>query len=150
MSSMRTLNRRLAVWDRYARKTCWNPRHKRPAGKSENAVIPDGHRRAWNAREHERERRQCFRFYPVYACFDCGLADPYDGAGDGIGSCDCPRCEQCGAGPGCDCRDDDEFFCGEPGCSCGDGPDDDAGHGDNWIVMPHVETVTAFSEARLL
>lgn len=33
--------------------------------------------------------------------------------------CDCP-----------DCRDEPEFFCGDPDCGCGDGPDDDAGHGD--------------------
>jgi len=24
------------------------------------------------------------------------LPDPYDGGGDGIGSCDCPSCERCG------------------------------------------------------
>ncbi|MBM7788877.1 hypothetical protein [Tenggerimyces flavus] len=28
-------------------------------------------------------------------CDVCGLPDPYNGSGDGIGSCDCPRCE-CG------------------------------------------------------
>ena len=28
-------------------------------------------------------------------CDVCGLPDPYAGQGDGIGSCDCPRCE-CG------------------------------------------------------
>lgn len=25
-------------------------------------------------------------------CDVCGLPDPYNGDGDGIGSCDCPRC----------------------------------------------------------
>lgn len=40
-------------------------------------------------------------------CLECGLPDPYDGWGDGIGSCECPRCEYCGAPPGCDCSDDD-------------------------------------------
>jgi hypothetical protein len=28
-------------------------------------------------------------------CDVCGLPDPYHGRGDGIGSCDCPRCD-CG------------------------------------------------------
>ena len=39
----------------------------------------------------------------------CRLPDPYDGEGDGIGSCDCPRCN-CGEAAGsvfCDCPDDD-------------------------------------------
>lgn len=37
-------------------------------------------------------------------CWDCRLPDPYNGAGDGIGSCECPRCEDCGARPlRCDC-----------------------------------------------
>lgn len=78
-------------------------------------------------------------------CFDCGLPDLHNGQGDGIGSCECARCERCGSGPGCDCRDDDEF-CGDPDCSCGEA-DDDAGHGDDW---PPVETVTAFAERGLL
>lgn len=26
-------------------------------------------------------------------CDVCGLPDPYNGAGDGIGSCECPRCD---------------------------------------------------------
>ncbi len=26
-------------------------------------------------------------------CDVCGLPDPYAGGGDGIGSCDCPRCD---------------------------------------------------------
>jgi hypothetical protein len=29
-------------------------------------------------------------------CDVCGLPDPYNGTGDGIGSCDCSRCD-CGA-----------------------------------------------------
>lgn len=29
-------------------------------------------------------------------CPECLLPDPYNGQGDGIGSCDCPRCERCG------------------------------------------------------
>lgn len=26
-------------------------------------------------------------------CDVCGLQDPYNGTGDGIGSCECPRCD---------------------------------------------------------
>jgi hypothetical protein len=40
-------------------------------------------------------------------CGDCGLPDLHRGQGDGIGSCDCPRCE-----------------CGDPRWLC-DGHDDD-------------------------
>lgn len=29
-------------------------------------------------------------------CPECLLPDPYGGEGDGIGSCDCHRCERCG------------------------------------------------------
>lgn len=46
------------------------------------------------------------------SCFNCGLPDPYRGQGDGIGSCDCPRCAYgCGAGPQeCDCyRDSGDY-----------------------------------------
>jgi hypothetical protein len=60
-------------------------------------------------------------------CPDCGLPDPYHGNGDGIGSCDCPRCPCCGAGPmDCDCQRDGEFdfddadpfdgLCNDPAC----------------------------------
>lgn len=45
-------------------------------------------------------------------CPMCGLPDSYRGQGDGIGSCDCPRCDCCAAGPDeCDCRRDfDEIY----------------------------------------
>jgi hypothetical protein len=33
-----------------------------------------------------------------YFCPECNLVDPYNGDGDGIGSCDCPRMECCGCG----------------------------------------------------
>ena len=49
-------------------------------------------------------------------CLSCGLPDPYRGQGDGIGSCECPRCEYCGADPlVCECGEDDVFdeFIGE-------------------------------------
>lgn len=42
-------------------------------------------------------------------CDVCGLYDTYRGRGDGIGSCDCARCD-CGAARGsylCDCPPDD-------------------------------------------
>lgn len=46
----------------------------------------------------------------VYRCFECGLPDRYNGHGDGIGSCQCMRCEHCGGPPGvCNCADDFEY-----------------------------------------
>lgn len=43
-------------------------------------------------------------------CWSCGLPDYYDGAGDGIGSCECPRCEWCSGPPlECSCEDDDYY-----------------------------------------
>ncbi|MGW3608963.1 hypothetical protein ACWD6N_03590 [Micromonospora sp. NPDC005163] len=63
-------------------------------------------------------------------CDVCGLPDSYRGQGDGIGSCDCPRCD-CGSARGsylCDCPPDDcrdHLCCG--GCADDDGepwPDD--------------------------
>lgn len=46
-------------------------------------------------------------------CPRCGLPDYYAGDGDGIGSCECPRCECCGAGPDeCDCQNDWDHFAG--------------------------------------
>lgn len=42
-----------------------------------------------------------------WECQLCFLPDPYNGAGDGIGSCECLRCDCCGAGPfECDCEKD--------------------------------------------
>lgn len=45
-------------------------------------------------------------------CPRCGLPDWYRGNGDGIGSCECSRCDCCGAGPDdCECgRDYDELY----------------------------------------
>jgi hypothetical protein len=45
-------------------------------------------------------------------CDVCGLVDPYNGTGDGIGSCDCPRCDYCGVADGsvlCTCPSDDSL-----------------------------------------
>jgi len=63
-------------------------------------------------------------------CDVCGLVDPYNGQGDGIGSCECPRCE-CGASLWsslcvCPPEDDDPWgganlaICGDPACRCSD------------------------------
>jgi hypothetical protein len=45
-------------------------------------------------------------------CPRCNLDDHYRGQGDGIGSCDCPRCWCCGRGPDeCECsRDFDDLY----------------------------------------
>lgn len=72
-------------------------------------------------------------------CDVCGLPDPYRGQGDGIGSCDCPRCP-CGAAAlsqFCTCERDDD-----PGW-----PDDDEPWPDDVDVRPEV-TITP-SEAYL-
>lgn len=45
-------------------------------------------------------------------CDVCGLVDPYRGQGDGIGSCDCPRCDGCGLADGsalCGCPAEDDY-----------------------------------------
>lgn len=40
-------------------------------------------------------------------CDSCYLPDNHRGQGDGIGSCDCPRCDCCEAAPQeCDCARD--------------------------------------------
>lgn len=66
-------------------------------------------------------------------CFRCGLPDQYRGQGDGIGSCDCPRCECCEAAPDeCDCAQDtdylgeeelswlgDDYLCNDVACPTG-------------------------------
>jgi hypothetical protein len=53
----------------------------------------------------------------VDECPSCGLPDAYDGDGDGVGSCECSRCDECGAAPlSCRCaelfddRDDYEWY----------------------------------------
>jgi len=50
----------------------------------------------------------------VYPCPECNLPDPYNGHGDGVGSCDCPRNECCGQQSYfCTCASDDDYFWGE-------------------------------------
>jgi hypothetical protein len=63
-------------------------------------------------------------------CPECGLLDPYNGAGDGIGSCDCARCVCCGGVPyWCDCgRDFDPSR---------DDPDEPYDHLCNDQACPH-------------
>lgn len=50
-------------------------------------------------------------------CFECGLPDPYDGQGDGIGSCVCARCPDCGWAPGLCVAHPDDDWSDEPGPS---------------------------------
>lgn len=47
-----------------------------------------------------------------WTCQRCQLPDLHHGDGDGIGSCDCSRCDCCGAAPyDCECsRDFDEMY----------------------------------------
>lgn len=88
---MRTLNRRLLRWRRYARRTCWRvspPAWIRThAGPRSALLITPGHTRAWNAMQAERERR-------LYAAYD-----PYPG-----GECCCAGC--IGMGP---CENEPEY-----------------------------------------
>ena len=48
----------------------------------------------------------------TWECDVCGLPDPYNGRGDGIGSCDCHRCEGGEAAEWsalCICPPDDDY-----------------------------------------
>jgi prepilin-type processing-associated H-X9-DG protein len=115
VTSMRQLNRRLARWHRYARRTYWNPRVSRPAWMGPNTAMADGHVRARNAREAESERRFWDETPEIWLGGPAGeaalIADVLDD--------DEPYCVTC-CGP---CRDDDGHW---------ETPDDDAGHGDDW------------------
>jgi len=73
-------------------------------------------------------------------CDVCGLPDPYNGQGDGIGSCDCPRCDHgCGVAAMsslCQGSDDDYPYDDDP-----DWPEDD---GEPWpddVIIRPVVTV---------
>ena len=57
----------------------------------------------------------------VYACWRCGLPDWDGGQGDGVRTCSCPRCKDCGGPPlVCDCAldtwwdDDGDWYGGRP------------------------------------
>jgi hypothetical protein len=57
----------------------------------------------------------------TWTCVECCLPDAYDGIGDGIGSCMCPRCESCG-----ECQYCADALSLHP---CGD---EDDGYDDEW------------------
>lgn len=81
-----------------------------------------------------------------WTCVECGLPDPYDGQGDGIGSCECPRC---GCGLEClYCADVfDAHACGTDNDDDGLDPYDFATQDDD--LVPHgrsVETVEMTGE----
>jgi hypothetical protein len=97
--------------ERYARQAGWEyavnrisighltPRQRRRALKKEDRA---------NRGELTQEARASFGGWP---CDVCGLPDPYQGTGDGIGSCGCPRCE-CGEAAHsafCTCPPDDYY-----------------------------------------
>lgn len=50
----------------------------------------------------------------TWQCDVCHLPDPYNGRGDGIGSCGCPRCDgNCGVADGsalCGCPSEDDGY----------------------------------------
>lgn len=150
MASLRKLNRRLLRWRRWSRGNAPYTYSPNPRPK-----IPPGHWRAWNAVRAEVDRRfwdetpevwfggpegEAALIADVLGCCDvCGLPDLHGGQGDGIGSCDCPRCD-CGTARGssfCSC-DSACSYCLSKTCSgdCdeayADEPDDDAGHADAW------------------
>lgn len=143
MASLRKLNRRLARWYRYARRTYWSPRVTPPTWQGRRASIAFGHRRAWDAREKERERRQCHTLYGPGMddgpcdCFDCTSPDDYRccdaGDDDHPGPCvtTCTGCYGAGRCPYCGGEDD-------LGCSECDGS---GSCPDCWGQGEHVEDV---------
>lgn len=108
MASMTRLRRRALRWRRY------EARYYDCA-----LAIHEGAKRALRRVEREQFRRNPYHGYGPCFCVGC----------IGHGRCEHDDPED---------FDDSEFFCGDPGCSCGDAPDDDAGHGDDW---PGVVTV---------
>lgn len=116
--------------ERYARQRGWAyDEHRMSIGH----LTPAQRRRALRKeRRGWRKYGDQHRHDHLLDCDVCGLPDPYQGAGDGIGSCDCPRC-QCGAAACswlCTCPPDDvadplweisypeEPYCVTPGCNC--------------------------------
>lgn len=120
MSSMRKLRRRLLRWQRYDDHIDRNPYAAR------RVTVAPGLRRAALAVEREEERRFWAETPEVWLggpageaaliadvlgrCDVCGLPDPYRGHGDGIGSCDCPRCD-------CGTARSSSFCSCDPACS---------------------------------
>jgi len=104
MPSMRRLNRRLARWQRHARRY-------RPGRWPRNHNVrrcdvrdPRGFIRAYKAWWDERERRFWDETPEIWL-----------------------------GGPEGEAALIADVLCCEPGCPCGDEPDDDAGRGDSWI-----------------
>lgn len=96
MASMRKLRHQLLRWRRYGVKTTGDVR---AYGWSHR--YPSGYVRAMIAVNTKKERRFWAEAPEVFRdtwsdCDVCGLPDLHRGQGDGIGSCDCPRCD-CGA-----------------------------------------------------
>jgi hypothetical protein len=78
-------------------------------------------------------------------CVECGLVDDHHGNGDGVGSCDCPRCD-CG-----ECRYCADAFSSH-GEACRDAwyDDEDDDHGSWLDANPGRPTVTATVQGGLL
>lgn len=105
MASMRKLRRQLTRWVRYEAKVY-----------GDQALHHHGRSRLIDRIDAEQQRRdQVLHVRYVPTCMNCYLPDPYRGRGDGIGSCECPRCQTCAAGPEeCDCST--ACWCGDEVC----------------------------------
>jgi hypothetical protein len=74
-------------------------------------------------------------------CDVCGLTDSYRGQGDGIGSCDCPRCD-CGTARGSQfCTCDPDCDCGDPDCGWYDRCDRADDEWPDDVIARPIETV---------
>jgi hypothetical protein len=153
VASLARLRRRLLRWNRYVQRYPYSPW----------IATPPGHDRAASAVADEEERRFWDETPEVWLggpegeaalvadvlgmpCRDCGLPDLHRGQGDGIGSCDCPRCRDCGAAPGdCDGHDEPCEHCEDPACY-----GDCWGEEDTSSWPPDVVTEHAFAERGLL
>jgi hypothetical protein len=95
--------------ERYARQRGWaydpsrlsigrlTPRQRKRAMKKERSAWPLYSRRSidmpWDPRYHDVGDDYRAGNAADWPCDVCGLPDIHNGAGDGIGSCDCPRCD---------------------------------------------------------
>jgi hypothetical protein len=100
----------LGFHDRARRYMAASGREWDPHRMSLDQVTPRQRRRLMHKeRRSWRKRADQHRHDSWLDCDVCGLPDPYNGYGDGIGSCDCPRCE-CGSAAHsvfCTCPPDD-------------------------------------------